>query len=438
MKQQFRQLEEALRNSSVEAKVSRRGRVGIDRWYPYYAGFSRSFAEAALCDAKLPKGAVVLDPWNGGGTTTFVAHRLGHQAIGVDINPVATLIAAAKLARSDDASHVIGLVERISLRALSATQDGEMSVKGDPLSYWLPRKAATFVRLCIEEVVDNLARTLNAGAARLIDGACPPLAAFVVLALVRAAKQHAGLKVATNPTWIMQSRNQRVAPAAISQAWLKLIDEMAGDLRSETDRSISEGRAMLGDSKLIPLPDESCDLIITSPPYCTRIDYAISTSFELAALGVHRNSQAFMELRRRFMGAPIVRSQSTNAETSEWPSSITQLLLRIKNHKSKASGGYYFKTFHHYFSDATTSIAEIRRVLKVGRPAVLVVQTSNYKEIEVNLPELYMDIARHQGMATKMLGVMPVKRYLAQINTRSRQYAQEGACREAVICLEKM
>jgi DNA modification methylase len=38
-------------------------------------------------------------------------------------------------------------------------------------------------------------------------------------------------------------------------------------------------------SQSIPLPNSFIDLVVTSPPYCTRIDYAVATSPELALLG---------------------------------------------------------------------------------------------------------------------------------------------------------
>ena len=43
------------------------------------------------------KGGTVLDPWNGTGTTTQVACEKGISSVGVDINPVANLIAKSKV-----------------------------------------------------------------------------------------------------------------------------------------------------------------------------------------------------------------------------------------------------------------------------------------------------------------------------------------------------
>jgi hypothetical protein len=39
---------------------------------------------------------IVLDPWNGSGTTTLVAQKLGIKSFGLEINPVMTIHARAK------------------------------------------------------------------------------------------------------------------------------------------------------------------------------------------------------------------------------------------------------------------------------------------------------------------------------------------------------
>ena len=60
--------------------------------YPYYAGFSRMFAEDAIEWATDgDKEKVVLDPWNGSGTTTRTASQLGIGSVGFDLNPVMVL-----------------------------------------------------------------------------------------------------------------------------------------------------------------------------------------------------------------------------------------------------------------------------------------------------------------------------------------------------------
>jgi len=55
----------------------------------------------------------------------------------------------------------------------------------------------------------------------------------------------------------------------------------------------------------MPLRDNSVDLIITSPPYLTRIDYAVTTAPEIIFLGCSTKVE-FHRLRRTIMGSTCI------------------------------------------------------------------------------------------------------------------------------------
>lgn len=54
--------------------------------YPYYAGFSEAFVADVMSLHELPEDALVLDPWNGSGTTIKSAWDAGYNAMGYDLN----------------------------------------------------------------------------------------------------------------------------------------------------------------------------------------------------------------------------------------------------------------------------------------------------------------------------------------------------------------
>ena len=43
--------------------------------YSYYAGYSLSFAERLIQHLPFDTDSIILDPWNGSGTTTFAAAK---------------------------------------------------------------------------------------------------------------------------------------------------------------------------------------------------------------------------------------------------------------------------------------------------------------------------------------------------------------------------
>lgn len=66
---------------------------------PYFTMFPLDFPLRIL-QRRARKGDVVLDPFCGRGTTNFAARLVGLRSLGVDSSPVATAIAASKLARA--------------------------------------------------------------------------------------------------------------------------------------------------------------------------------------------------------------------------------------------------------------------------------------------------------------------------------------------------
>ena len=77
---------------------------------PYYTMFPLDFPLSHLHEA--PKDAWVLDPFCGRGTTLFASRLLGLNCVGIDSNPTATAIAAAKLSNAS-AQTVIKLAREI-------------------------------------------------------------------------------------------------------------------------------------------------------------------------------------------------------------------------------------------------------------------------------------------------------------------------------------
>ena len=197
----LRILKRHIQGCSVSLKPAAR-RTGVDTWFPYYAGYSSDFVREALFGLSSRPGWTVLDPWNGSGTTTAVADSLGCDALGFDINPVAALVAAARLVRSSDAGHSSGLAREL---VAVATRDDASVDQNDPMLAWLSQRATRRFR-SIESSVLNLLGTRSGVRVNLKEQTPPPFASFFLLCLIRAAKQFVRIKPNTNPTWVTPGR----------------------------------------------------------------------------------------------------------------------------------------------------------------------------------------------------------------------------------------
>jgi hypothetical protein len=176
--------------------------------------------------------------------------------------------------------------------------------------------------------------------------------------------------------------------------------------------------SIIGDAKRLPLRASGATHIICSPPYLTRIDYAIATMPELLLTGT---KEALNAIRHRTMGAPVITSEE-KAQTSIWGVLCNDLLDRIKAHHTKAAASYYWKNIVQYFMDLEAALRETKRVLRNGGTGLFVVQSSYFKEIELPLGRMYVEMAQELGFESEIVFSEVVKNHMAHVNTRSNKY----------------
>ncbi len=87
------------RLAATDWSFENRGRApAIEAIHPYPAKFIGDIPRALLEALPLPANTIVFDPFAGSGTTLLEAQRRGVPSIGVDLNPIACLIARVKTA----------------------------------------------------------------------------------------------------------------------------------------------------------------------------------------------------------------------------------------------------------------------------------------------------------------------------------------------------
>jgi DNA modification methylase len=425
----------------ISPKQARGDLVGTASWYPYYAGFSTRFAEAVLDSAKLDRGATVLDLWNGAGTTTSVAGTRGFEGIGSDLNPAMAVAARARLLSSREEPSLQPLAMEIIAQAKA---NGFPIGKDDPLLIWLIPQSCRTLRN-IEAAVQRLlvghdgsrVGNLTEAVTGLSD-----LAAFFYVALFRTVRQLMGRFVPSNPTWTMRPRNSasrlRTQPDVIYRTFLSHVMEMTASLKQEVSCSTGLGVAvqlLVADSAELPVSTGSVDLILSSPPYCTRIDYAVATMPELAVLGFHPDGN-LQDLRRRLIGTATV-PHAVDEPDEAWGDECLTFLRCVANHPSKASSGYYYKSHVQYFAKLYRSLREIVRVLSANGRSVLVVQDSFYKDIHNDVPAIVGEMLAGLGMKSLSKITFPSRQHMANIHRHTRQYRESTPAAESVLVMSK-
>ncbi len=420
-------------------KRNRSSADGRASWYPYYAGFSSAFATSILASAKLPSRAQVLDPWNGSGTTTEAAAALGYQGLGYDLNPAMVIISKARMLSPRVKTSLLPVAIDILDKASRANL--ELPIEPDPLCTWLVPRSAAILR-ALERAIQRLLvdeHQYDLLVDRQDFDALSDLAAFFYTALFRSVRSLLACFYSSNPTWTKRPKTPasrlRPTPETVQSTFETQVRRMIQAIEMESpwhSQRDHRGLVQLATSSSLPLRKRSVDFILSSPPYCTRIDYAVATMTELAVLGYDIEGR-FNDLRRLLIGTSTV-PKSIDDPNAEWGATCNDFLDQIASHRSKASGSYYFKSHVQYFREIWLSISELRRTLRTGGGCVLVVQDSYYKDIHNNLPKIFMEMAAANGLRLDRRKDFRLAKTMAGINPAVREYRSNSHATESVLC----
>ncbi|MDP4483001.1 DNA methyltransferase [Pseudoalteromonas distincta] len=399
-------------------------------WYNYYAGYSHAFTQSIIDSVNLPKDSVILDPWNGAGTTTLLASMNGYQSIGIDLNPVMKIIAMAKQTTSNDLAVILNRSKKIRANVKVPLW------KDDPLLGWFDMECVNSIRR-IEKIIlmGKLYKSTEDKVNSMDVAHC-----LMYTVLFNCVREYLSPFIPSNPTWVKKPKTES---EKITASWVEFKRKYIFKLK-EITKGIAEldhcwpdnlSNIKIGSSTKLKVDSTSIDLALSSPPYCTRIDYGVATSPELAILCVN-GSLELDSIRRELMGTTTV-PKTVDESLNKLGSACVQFLESVKAHDSKASKTYYFKNFVQYFKSLNESMDEIYRVLKYGARFVCVVQDSYYKDLHCDLPKLVIEMSEAKGLLLKENIRFESKKNMSNLNLKTKKYRSHNKVFESVLIFEK-
>lgn len=397
--------------SALSPKRPSEDRAGLADVFPYYAGFAYDWARTLLGSLDISDKAVVLDPWNGSGTTTLAAQHEGFRAVGIDRNPVANIVARLRV----DAHQT----DPVLVAATSVPTGGAVA-PDDPLCAWFAPASVGRIR----EWAEHLSRMPSS----------QPGLPYV--ALFRTIRSLTSSFEGSNPTWVKRAKSSddlvTVSAAEFDARLIEQQEFIASRIIASNAMPSPPVQIATALSSALPVPDNSVDVVLTSPPYLTRIDYAVAYTRELAVLGYDIVKDR--TLRAALMGTTLIRTDADS--TLRIGETASTLITDVTSHSSKASSGYYRKQVLQYLRDLTTGLDEVTRVTKDGAIFHLVVQDSYYKDIPVKLADICVEECVLRGWSLVDRDPHVVKRTLTSVNTAARNYKKSDVA-ETVISLRR-
>ena len=234
----------------------------------------------------------VVDPMAGSGTVLAVARDCGHDAAGMDTDPLAVLMARVWTAPVDKdalARRAAGVLEAAMGRCMDTGAAGAYPHGAD-------EETRKFTRYWFDPVARGQLASLAAAIRPLRSGAVRD-ALWCAFSRLIIAKQ-AGASLAMDLAHSRPHRMFERAPALPFAKFESAVERVAGGCIGAGEGEKSAGRGKegasaaaaaadmrLGDARRLHLRDGSADMVITSPPYLNAIDYMRCSKFSLVWMG---------------------------------------------------------------------------------------------------------------------------------------------------------
>lgn len=355
--------------------------LGRDPVHPFPARMAPGIALDILTSER--DSIRVLDPMMGSGTVLAMARASGHSAIGVDIDPLAVLLARVWTTAVDTSQ-----VKQVAARTLEQAKDtfSKRSV-GDAY----PRNADEDTRRFIRYWFDNYARRQLASLAEAIQETGDNRvrdALWCAFSRLIITKQ-AGASLAMDLSHSRPHRAFETAPIKPFNKFLAAVDHVLKNCiaKDQSDRGPAT-RTLLGDARDLPIKAGSIDLVLTSPPYLNAIDYMRCSKFSLVWMGYTVGELS--SIRTESVGTECGDQDARDDEGIREIISELRLTPRLSaRHEAVLA---------HYVDDMVQAVGEAARVLSPGGKAVYVVGENTVRGTFIPNAKIMTAVAERSGL----------------------------------------
>lgn len=343
------------------------------------------------------KGDTVFDPFTGSGTTLVEARLLGRHSVGTEIDPLSRLITKVKTTP----------IDTLILYRYSEELAANMGIWFAKLREQRKRGKGLFsLKLGIEppdfpnrdywyypETIEELTLLLH-----LIDQIEHHDTRDFLYLVFSGIIYTKGKGSMANVMDLAHSRPHRVmkeTPPDVEKAFLTKLNrlrKMLENFSAKAEPNV-ECKIVGYDARHVPaLKSNSIDLVFNSPPYVNAIDYQRGHKFSVfwLAKALGTSSESYLGLAKDYVGSDrIPKREYVNMNLSIGVAGIESVASELADKGQTKLAG----VVKSYFYSMRACIAEMLRVVKVARPAIILVGASNIKGVSVNTPELLGQLA---------------------------------------------
>jgi tRNA G10 N-methylase Trm11 len=371
----------------------------------------------------LQRGAYLLDPFCGSGTTVLESAHIGWNCIGIDINPLGVMIANAKVAAfKADPIELQDASERL------ASQLENKSSEGNDWQVYLPTSDYLEQWFTVP-VLKQLCRILRAIDA-VKNSSFRDIFRVIVSDIIRdVSLQDPG------DLRIRRRKNPALDYPAVDLFVQGIRSKIPSVLRARrfvSPDDSSAQKAFFGDSRTVTSTirqtlaeshRRTFDAAITSPPYATALPYMDTQRLSLAVLGLIEprdlrskekgmiGNREITDLQRRRLEGEITRNDG------KLPADVHSFCMTLLELANDPNHGFRRRNVpalvYKYLTDMAEMFESVHGLIKRGGKYALLVgrnaTTLKGKEIEINTPQLLASIAASRSWEVEEL--LPFETY---------------------------
>jgi SAM-dependent methyltransferase len=387
--------------------------------HPFPARMAPGIALNALSSAQKPLR--VLDPMMGSGTVLAMARAHGHYAIGVDVDPLAVLLARVWTTAADQEEIVeVGVAVLAKAKSIFGTLTYASAYPTD-----CTLETRKFLRYWFDEHARRQLAALTTAIGRVRRS---PLRDALWCAFSRLIiTKSSGASLAMDLSHSRPHKAFHRAPVKPFDGFPAAVAHVAKNcVSSKAPNRGPQTTTILGDARKLAAESNSFDLVLTSPPYLNAIDYIRCSKFSLVWMG--HSIDELRDTRASSVGSEVSHEGALDDEAVK--AVIDDLGLRPKLSSRNNS------ILSRYVWDMRDSLAEVSRVLKRGGQAVYVVGDSTIRGTFVRNSEIVRSVAELNNLTLidRRSRALPAnRRYLPPPKKASLPAALDTRMRREVI-----
>ena len=344
-------------------------------------------------------GDVVLDPFMGSGTTLLESYILGRKSYGIDIHPLARLIAKVKTTPLQP-EKLASAADRLLQEILQDQGNNDDWIPEIPnREHWFRPQVLSelatikrhiwemgrgdyqdFFKICFSSIVRKVSNSDD-------DSLIPEVTTFQKKLDAQGKTSYHAVAKFENTV-----RNKLIDA---SEMW-RTSQEVVEKYKENPEVAII-GR----DARDIALDDSSVDLAVTSPPYASAVHYVSVHKLEMYWLGLIKDTA---ELDSRIVGT--ARAYLSEYRSWEPSTSIPRLKAVLDEMMEKDKKSAYI--VHKYFEGMKKNLSEVNRVLKRNGRYCIVVGENTFRKVRIPTYKILADVALRTGFEIRDMFVYDV------------------------------